>query len=251
MNLKYRKTIIAGNWKMNMTPSQAVALCAELKDLVKSDTVDVVYCVPAIDIVPVVEAVKGTKLEGKLRFTNDNTLGNGFADALRANQVDLLFFVGWSGSALDPYNLMEAYTTADYQYDPAWDTAKEMVAVTIDGVEYTASVLDWTYCMAGEEITITAADGTVSTFAAGTNDGVDEARFAILTTLEDAVLSTYDMIPLVDDSSAALKGMQVQFYSEEYIYGVGRGGIKYMTYNYSDTEWEEFVASQGGSLNYK
>ena len=58
-----RKKIVAGNWKMNMTPSQAVALCDELKDLVKSDTVDVVYCVPAIDIVPVVEAVKGTNVE--------------------------------------------------------------------------------------------------------------------------------------------------------------------------------------------
>ena len=57
-----RKKIVAGNWKMNMTPSQAVALCAELKDLVKSDEVDVVYCVPAIDIVPVVEAVKGTNV---------------------------------------------------------------------------------------------------------------------------------------------------------------------------------------------
>ncbi len=45
-----------------MTPSQAVALCNELKDLVKSDEVDVVYCVPAIDIVPVVEAVKGTNV---------------------------------------------------------------------------------------------------------------------------------------------------------------------------------------------
>ena len=58
-----RRKIVAGNWKMNMTPSQAVALCEELKDLVKSDTVDVVYCVPAIDIVPVVEAVKGTNVE--------------------------------------------------------------------------------------------------------------------------------------------------------------------------------------------
>lgn len=48
---------------MNMTPSQAVALCEELKDLVKSDDVDVVYCVPAVDIVPVVEAVKGTNVE--------------------------------------------------------------------------------------------------------------------------------------------------------------------------------------------
>lgn len=58
-----RRKIIAGNWKMNMTPSQAVALCAELKDLVKNDAVDVVYCVPAIDIVPVVEAVKGTNVQ--------------------------------------------------------------------------------------------------------------------------------------------------------------------------------------------
>ena len=58
-----RRKIVAGNWKMNMTPSEAVELCADLKDLVKSDSVDVVYCVPAIDIVPVVEAVKGTNVE--------------------------------------------------------------------------------------------------------------------------------------------------------------------------------------------
>ncbi len=58
-----RRKIIAGNWKMNMTPSEAVALCEELKPLVESDKVDVVYCVPAIDIVPVVNAVKGTNVK--------------------------------------------------------------------------------------------------------------------------------------------------------------------------------------------
>ena len=47
---------------MNMTPSQAVALVEELKPLVASEEVDVVFCVPAIDIVPVVEAVKGTNI---------------------------------------------------------------------------------------------------------------------------------------------------------------------------------------------
>ena len=57
-----RRKIVAGNWKMNMTPSQAVKLVEELKPLVESDSVDVVYCVPAIDIVPVVEAVKGTNV---------------------------------------------------------------------------------------------------------------------------------------------------------------------------------------------
>ena len=57
-----RKKIIAGNWKMNKTPSQAAALCEELKELVKSDEVDVVYCVPAIDIIPVINAVAGTNV---------------------------------------------------------------------------------------------------------------------------------------------------------------------------------------------
>ena len=57
-----RRRIIAGNWKMNMTPSEAVKLCDELKDLVKNDDVDVVYCVPAIDIVPVAAAVKGSNV---------------------------------------------------------------------------------------------------------------------------------------------------------------------------------------------
>ncbi|MCR5144292.1 MAG: triose-phosphate isomerase [Lachnospiraceae bacterium] len=58
-----RRKIVAGNWKMNMTPSEAVKLVEELKPLVTSDSVDVVYCVPAIDIVPVVEAVKGTNVK--------------------------------------------------------------------------------------------------------------------------------------------------------------------------------------------
>lgn len=58
-----RRRIIAGNWKMNMTPSEAVKLVEELKPLVVNDDVDVVYCVPAIDIVPVVEAVKGTNVQ--------------------------------------------------------------------------------------------------------------------------------------------------------------------------------------------
>ena len=58
-----RKIIVSGNWKMNMTPSQAVKLVEELKPLVQNPDVDVVYCVPAIDIVPVVEAVKGTNVK--------------------------------------------------------------------------------------------------------------------------------------------------------------------------------------------
>lgn len=198
-----------------------------------------------------VEAVKGTKLEGKLTFSIDNTLGNGFADALRASQVDMLFFVGWSGSALDPYGLMEAYTSSDYQYNPAWDTTTETCTIELSDGAYTATVWDWTLCMAGEKITITAADESTKEYSCGTADENPTDRLAILAGLEGAVLNTYQMIPLTTDSSAALKGMQIQYYTEDYVYGVGRGGMKYMTYNFTDAEWADYIAEQGGSLEYK
>ena len=57
-----RKKIVAGNWKMNMTPSQAVKLVEELKPLVVSDDVEVVYCVPAIDIPAAIEAAAGSNI---------------------------------------------------------------------------------------------------------------------------------------------------------------------------------------------
>ena len=58
-----RKKIIAGNWKMNMTPSETVELINTLKPLVKTEEADVVFCVPAIDIIPAVEAAKGSNIQ--------------------------------------------------------------------------------------------------------------------------------------------------------------------------------------------
>lgn len=58
-----RRKIIAGNWKMNMTPSEAVTLIDTLKPLVVNDEVDVVFCVPAIDIIPAIQAAKGSNIQ--------------------------------------------------------------------------------------------------------------------------------------------------------------------------------------------
>lgn len=58
-----RRKIIAGNWKMNKTPSEALSLIEELKPLVETKDADVVFCVPAIDLMLAVEAVKGTDIE--------------------------------------------------------------------------------------------------------------------------------------------------------------------------------------------
>ena len=57
-----RKPIIAGNWKMNMTPTEAKALVNELIPLVKDATCEVVVCPPYVDLALAVELTKGTNI---------------------------------------------------------------------------------------------------------------------------------------------------------------------------------------------
>ena len=63
MNKAVRKAVIAGNWKMNMTPSRAKALIEELKPLVADmNGCDIVICVPFVDIPTAVEACAGSNI---------------------------------------------------------------------------------------------------------------------------------------------------------------------------------------------
>lgn len=57
-----RKKIIAGNWKMNMTPSEAVKLADLLKPLCETGESEVVFCVPSIDIIPVAKVLNGSNI---------------------------------------------------------------------------------------------------------------------------------------------------------------------------------------------
>lgn len=63
MNRKYRKTVIAGNWKMNKTPAEAVELVKGLIPLVKDAKCDVVVCPTAVCLPAVAEVIKGTNIK--------------------------------------------------------------------------------------------------------------------------------------------------------------------------------------------
>ena len=59
----FRKTIIAGNWKMNKTPSEAKALIEEIAPLVKDAKCEVVCCVPYVDLATAIETAKDTNIK--------------------------------------------------------------------------------------------------------------------------------------------------------------------------------------------
>lgn len=232
-----------------------------------------------------VEAVKGTKFEGHLTFKQSAPLGSSnFSDYLKNNSIDLLFGVGWTGSALDPYSLIEAYVAPNYQYDPGWDTSDtEMIVelpLTAEGVydeengtivRLSGSVYDWHKTLFGDKkaMVVVNAEGqpidkdgnvvdpenkdqvalTVE-IAAGTSANAT-MRLIILAKIEQAVLEQYDMIPVGLDASASMKCHRLQFETEEYVFGVGRGGLKYLDFEMTDAEWAAAVKAAGGQWNYK
>ena len=63
MNKELRKAVIAGNWKMNKTPSEAKELLNAVAPLVKDADCEVIACVPYVDLCTAIEAVKGTNIK--------------------------------------------------------------------------------------------------------------------------------------------------------------------------------------------
>ncbi len=63
MDKKLRKTVIAGNWKMNNTPSQASAMIKEMIPLVADADCDVVICAPYVSLFAALEAAKGSNIK--------------------------------------------------------------------------------------------------------------------------------------------------------------------------------------------
>ena len=63
MNKKIRKAVIAGNWKMNKTPSETTVLINEMKPLVKDADCDVVLCVPFVDLQAALSAAEGSNIK--------------------------------------------------------------------------------------------------------------------------------------------------------------------------------------------
>ena len=64
MNPLKRRTVIAGNWKMNFTPAEATAFINEIKPMVAGkDNCDIIFCAPYVTIAAAQEAAKGSNIK--------------------------------------------------------------------------------------------------------------------------------------------------------------------------------------------
>ncbi len=76
MNRKYRKTVIAGNWKMNKTPSETKEFMTQLRAIMpKGRWCDVALCVPAVCIPAAVRAMRESRVGIGAENCNANPSG--------------------------------------------------------------------------------------------------------------------------------------------------------------------------------
>ena len=195
------------------------------------------------------EVTAGTPFEGKILFVKSAPYGSDWSNKIKQGLADTVLG-GWSGSALDPFGLTDLYTNPSYQYDAAWYDATQVqltinVPVNGENQDVTMSLKQWSDCLNGATVTI---DGVEYNYGDGIADV--QVRLDILAACEGKILESYNYLPMLQDGSMALLSQQVFYVIDEYNPIIGRGGITYAKYNYTDAEWAEYVASQGGELQY-
>ncbi len=196
-------------------------------------------------------ATEGTPLEGKIEIKYFYFASATWSEQFADGEYDLCFGA-WGNAAFNPYYLLGETQIADAnRYAVGWDPASVQLTITLEGDgtnkcpggEFTLDLYQWNDAMQGKG---DAGNGTVPNVALYPT----EDRLAVLGAIETAVLNAYYSVPVYSRYSASLMTYKCDYISYEYNTFMGYGGMRYMSYNFDDTEWATFVADRGGTLNY-
>ena len=145
----------------------------------------------------------------------------------------------WGGAAFYPFTIFRVYCDPDYvkiHEAGCWDPSTETLTLNVNGEDVTMTWQEWSGCMEG-----------TGKFASADQ----KTKLKLLAGIEENFLKKYYCIPLASMSTCEMVSYKVNYYTDEYNLMYAFGGLRLMTYNYDDTEWADFVASQGGTLSYE
>ncbi|MCB9498887.1 MAG: hypothetical protein H6687_03270 [Bacillales bacterium] len=156
----------------------------------------------------------------------------------------------WGGAAFYPFSNFQVYMDPDsYDINEAadWDPTTETFEITFpDDAKY------GTY--AGQSVTMTYQDWSNSMEGSGDFAEANfDVKLFIAAALEEQYLGFYYRIPLATSTSCFLLSYKVSYFTENYNIMYAFGGLRLMKYNYTDAEWEAFVAAHAvnGVLSYE
>ena len=193
---------------------------------------------------------KGTSLAGKIELTFDASFGDSWASSFRNGEYEFAAGTGFGGADFDPFYMIGAsINMSSISYHKYWDVETETLTMTLPAGDYalagttqTLPIATWYNNLNGN----TSEDLFTANWSAGRCPV--EVRLEILAMLEECALTHYYALPCTNEYSASIHGAKWDYISYEYNTMMGYGGIQYLTYNYNDAEWTEFVSSWKGDL---
>lgn len=186
------------------------------------------------------EATKGTPLQDKVTVTTA-VMQNGLGDAIHNGRVEARYY-SFAGDYANPNGMIanftdsKANTTPECGFDPLTATFDVTADFNGDGE---AETVTKTYDAWQKSI---AAGGA---YATASND----IKLEILSALEYNLLSGFRTLPLCVIADVTLRSKKVNYATENANIFVAYGGVRLMTYKYSDAEWANFCKDKN-NLKY-
>ena len=144
----------------------------------------------------------------------------------------------WGGAAFYPFTMFRVYMDPSYtsiHERGCWSPETETLTLNIDGEDVTMTYQQWSNSMAG------SGKYTNASF---------ETKLNVLSALEKDYLSKYYCIPLATSTACSMLSYKMNYYTEDYNIMYGFGGLRLLSYNYTDGEWAKYVDDHKGALSY-
>ena len=188
------------------------------------------------------EAVKGSKFEGKIDMTMTpdadyyNTMYSGGAD---------MIFTTWGGASMDPFGVFarcycDAADGSGNQMELGYDTAAISMTVGCgDKGEITDTLQHWAMWANNATSDVPTIYNALGAFA----DYAYSTRCEVVAAIEHCFMNWFPTTSLYYRNVAGLDSQKVNQASDTYLTLVGFGGFDYLTYNYDDAAWAEYIAN--------
>lgn len=197
--------------------------------------------------------IKGTGFEGKIKIQLNNSFGSKWSDAFKNGEYEIGFGFGFSGNALNPFDMISAFVDDSDQlnYHSYWKTSTEKVTFKMpvgdyneSGKELTMSIKNWFDCLNG----YAEINGDQYTYNWDAGKVPESVRLEVLAMLEETALKKYYSIMLISEYNGELTSPKFSNLTDDYNLFMGFGGMRYLTVNYTDSEYETFINDCGGNL---
>lgn len=214
------------------------------------------------------EAVKVLKGDGTLKESENITItvkmvkDQDYYTTARQGNYDMIFST-WGGAAVNPYGLMEVYCSAsfdnicEYGFKGKQQDTKLWIDLNGDGqgegndANENRSFDKWYNDLnTGTEFSEAKFGDDIKEDDPDYEEylKIHNQKLTVLAGLEAGILKRFEAVPLVARGTSSLLGFKVENATNTYVSLIGYGGIRFMKFNYTNSEWSNWCNSKNNQL---